>query len=194
MKKPPGSQDDEAAEFPDLEALEAAEEAPLHAFLSNDDVLAAKAKARTKLEAERRTKAMKRIEEEEMERLRLEEGLTTGDQVKDELISITMDLAQHSDKVTINGRPYWHGFTYDVPRHVADTLRESMSRGWQHQDEIDGKNRAQQYQTNRQFSLLQKGKAAPAQNTVSVGAGGAVSGVKPANLGLRAGPEDHAHG
>lgn len=184
----------EASAFDDLDKMiEADDEPRLHAILSNEDVLAARAKARSRLERERHAKAMKRVEEEEVERLRLEEGLTTGDRVKDEIVDIVVDLAPHSDKIVINGQAYHQGFTYPVPRHVADSLRETMARGWAHQDEIDGKNKAQIYAQNRQFKMMAKGKGEMAQNTAIVSASG-VSGVKPANLGLRAGPEDHARG
>lgn len=174
-----------------LEAEGAAPEERLHAVLTNDQVLAARERARKRVEDERVAKALKRVEQEEVERLRVEEGLTTGDRVKDEIVDIVMDLAPHSDKIVISGKAYHHGFTYPVARHIADTLREAMSRGWQHQDEIDGKNKAQQYAANRQFKLLAKGKAEP--SGAVVGTAG-VAGVLPKNLGLRPGPEDHARG
>lgn len=170
------------------------DEVRLHAILTNDEVLAARAKARARLDAERRKAAMKRVEDEETERLRLEEGLTTGDAVKDELVDIVIDLAPHSDKIVINGQAYHQGFTYTVARHVADSLRETMSRGWAHQDEIDGKNKAQIFAQKRQFSIMTKGKAAQAQNTVTLSATKGIGGAVPKNLGLRPGPEAHANG
>ena len=111
----------------------------LHPILSNADYKAAQAKARVKLDKERHAKAMKAVEEAEMERLKMEEGMVTGDGVKDQMVKITLNLAPHSEDIKINGRAHWHGHTYTVPRHVADTMREIQARGWQHQDEIDGK-------------------------------------------------------
>ena len=124
----------------------------LHAVLSNDEVLEARARARAKIEKERRAAAMKAVEAEETTRLRLEEGLVTGVSENDEPVSITLDLAPHSDCIRTNGvegSVYWHGFTYTVPRHVANSLREIQARGWIHQDEIDGKNLTQHYQNKR---------------------------------------------
>lgn len=122
-------------------AAEAAEKPAenAHPILSAEDVEAAKAKARQRVEAERRKTAMKAIEDEETQRLNVEEGLHTGDQVKDELVNLTLDLAEHSSRISLSGRLYFHGQTYTVARHIADTLREIQARGWQHQQEIDGK-------------------------------------------------------
>lgn len=124
-----------------------------HPVLSAEDVALAKQMARDKLNKERHASAMKAIQAAEEARLRREEGLVTGDGAKDEMVRITLDLASHSSNVTINGFPYWHGFTYTVPRHVADTLREVQSRGWKHQDEVDGKTIAQNLQANRRANI-----------------------------------------
>ncbi len=139
-------------------AVTASEEEPrLHPILSNADVLAARAKAKARLDKERHAAAMKAVEEAEAERLRVEEGLVTGDGAKDELVEMTLDLAQHSQNITLNGRPYWHGFTYKVPRHVADTLRDIQAQGWKHQDVVDGKDLTQHYQANRKTFLKMVG-------------------------------------
>jgi hypothetical protein len=65
------------------------------------------------------------------------------------VVTVTLDLAEHSDKIIINGEPFWHGHTYTRPRHVVNQLREIMMRGWIHQDTIDGKDLAQQYARRR---------------------------------------------
>jgi hypothetical protein len=120
-----------------------------HPLLSEEEVAKIRAEARAKIKAEQLSAAKKALLEEEMAKLRAEAGLTTGDEAKDEMVTITVDLAEHSDRLTLNSVPYWHGHTYTVPRHVADTLREMMYRGWQHQNELDGKSLEQFYQTAR---------------------------------------------
>ena len=130
------------------------EEVRLHPILSNEDVRAAQAKALKKVEDERRTAAMKAVEDLETERLRVEEGLTTGVREMDELVSVTIDLAPYAPSIVINngtgGNVYWQGRTYTVPRHVADSLAEMMSRSWKHEDQVDGKSIAQAYGRKRE--------------------------------------------
>jgi hypothetical protein len=167
-------------EADDAPALDDDGTARQHPILTNAELKAAKEKARAKVEADRKRAAMKAVEDAETSRLREEEGLTTGDGVKDQIVMITLNLAQHSQNITVNGRAYWHGQTYKVPRHVADSLREMQARGWRHQDEIDGKSLTQHYQAERTTSLR------------LVGGRGVHVGNAPLNYGLRAGPEDHA--
>lgn len=120
-----------------------------HPILSPEEVKAAKAEARAQILAKQREAAKARLIAEETARLQREEGLTTGDAAKDEFVSITLDLAEHSDKITLSGTEYHHGFTYTVPRHIADTLREIMSRGHDHQNEIEGKGISERFRRPR---------------------------------------------
>lgn len=128
----------------------------LHPILSNTEVRAAQAKARSKIDAERKAAAAADIEERETERLRLEEGLTTGISERDEIVNVTIDLPLYSDKILVNGPRgvvYWHGHTYPVPRHVADSLNENMSRAWRHDDQTEGKSLTQSYQRKRNTAI-----------------------------------------
>ena len=52
-------------------------------LLTADEIEGAKDKARNKVEAERKKAALARIEAEETDRLKVEEGLVTGDEAKD---------------------------------------------------------------------------------------------------------------
>jgi hypothetical protein len=143
----------------------------LHPVLSNAEVLEIRAAAARKLEEERHKAAKKQLEAETLAELRRDANLLTGDGIKDEIVTVTMDLAEHSACVNLDGRQYWHGQSYDVPRHVADTLRDIQARGWKHQDEVDGKNLEAQHRANRQFQSIRKG--APGGKTMS-GSTGAV--------------------
>lgn len=148
--------DDLTAPRPVKEAKKAkpAEDEPrLHPVLSNEEVEAARAKARKEVEADRKAAATKAYIAEEKLRLQREEGLVTGDGVKDEIVHITLDLAEHSGKITLSGTEYHHGFGYDVPRHVADTLREIQARGHNHQNEIEGKMIADRFRRPHNTSL-----------------------------------------
>lgn len=126
-----------------------AAEASTHPILSAEEVEAARAKARALIETKRKKAATDALIAEETRRLEQEEGLVTGNEVKDEMVSIHLDLAEHSSRIVLSGTPYYHGQTYTVPRHVADTLREIQSRGHDHQSEIEGKNIADRFRRPR---------------------------------------------
>ena len=111
----------------------------LHSILSNDEVLEVRKEARAKLEKERVAAAKKELLAKETQRLREEEGLVVSNSVGDEMVSITIDLPPYAARILVNGNAYWHGHTYTMPRHVANSLRETMYRGQMHQQEIEGR-------------------------------------------------------
>lgn len=132
------------------------EEVRLHTILSNDEVRAAQASARKKVEAERRLAAIAQLEAEETDRLRIEDGLTTGIDLMDEIVDITVTLAPYAEKISINGplgKHYWHGKTYAVPRHVANTLQEIMQRMNRHEDQTEGRSIEQMYARKRDTAI-----------------------------------------
>jgi hypothetical protein len=132
---------DDLPEAEDLEAaLDAAEEEDFsHPILSPDEVKAARQKARDRVAALSKKNAMDALVAQEMMKLQGASGLHTGDPVRDELVTVSLDLAEHSDGITLNNDKFFHGHTYTVPRHVADTLRDIQQRGQHHQSELDGK-------------------------------------------------------
>lgn len=140
--------DDDAA-VAVTEMLDAEEE---HPVLSAQEIAEIRAEARKKVEAERRSAARAEMLERELNAARREAGLTTGGP-NDEMVNITLDLAEHSEDIKINGCSYRHGGTYRVQRHLAETLREIMYRGWKHQNEVDGKSLTQFYQKARPYTL-----------------------------------------
>lgn len=60
--------------------------------------------------------------------------------LKEEQFNFTLDLAEHSDRLVIDGTVYFHGGNYTVGQRTYDAMREMISRGWNHQREIEGKN------------------------------------------------------
>lgn len=123
-----------------------------HPILSADELEAIRQEARDKVAAEMRSAARREALEREINAARRAAGLTTGGP-NDEMVNITLDLAEHSDAIVLNGCSYRHGGTYRVQRHVAETLREIMFRGWKHQNEIDGKSLTQFYAKARPYAL-----------------------------------------
>ena len=131
-----------------------ADEQRLHPILTNEEYRAAQAKARKKLEDDRKKAAMRAVEESETHRLRVEEGETGDDTPGGEIVNVTIDLAEHSANLLIDGKPYWHGHTYPVTRRQADSMREMMYRGWDHQREIDGKDLKSFYAAKRTAEIF----------------------------------------
>lgn len=135
-------------------------------LLSDEEVLEARASAKERVMRERRAAAMLAFEAQETERLRREEGLTTGIAQKDEIVNFTVDLAPYCDKISIGGplgAHYYNGKTYTVPRHVADTLAEIQFRTWRHEDQTEGKDLLQTYK--RKFGTSINGVTGASSNS-----------------------------
>lgn len=126
---------------------------PDHPLLTKAEVEEIRAKAKADIEAARKKSAKAQFLEVEKARLLTEEGMTTGIGPQDEMVNITIDLAEYSPAIVINMRAYFHGQTYTVPRHMAETMREIMQRTHLHQNEIDGKSRTHFYQQARATEL-----------------------------------------
>lgn len=139
-----------ADDFFGVDADKVPAEVRLHPILTNEQVEAAKHKALLKLQKEREAAAMQQVEREETERLRREEGLTSGITAEDELVHVVIDVPEWVPWVAVNGQPYWAGFSYQVPRHVARTVQEVMQSSWRSNDIADGKSMTQQFQSRRQ--------------------------------------------
>lgn len=152
--KKPEKDDATAALFAD----DAAPVAQTDSILSQEEIEAAKKVAAENVQKALRDAELKRIVAEEEARLRRLEGQRTGKADKDEMVDIFIDLAEFSDRVTINMVDYYHGYTYPVPRHVADTLREIMQRTHRHQMEIDGKSHEEMYRRTAPVALSPTGQ------------------------------------
>ena len=89
----------------------------------------------------------------------------------EEMRSITVELAEFTDRITLDGRIYVHGQTYLVPKRVFDVLQECMFRTQQHEHEISGKARSQ-FKPRLAINLRPGFEALPATSLVRA-AGGA---------------------
>ena len=103
-------------------------------MLTPDEIETARKTARDRVAAKSKKAALDEVIAAETRRLEL----STGDNYKDEEIWVTMDLAPHSDRLVIDGTVYLHGHTYKRPRHVVNSMREMMMRGWDHEADIKG--------------------------------------------------------
>lgn len=88
-----------------------------------DEILAeAKAVEREKYKAEARRK------------IRIARGL------EEPQVSILIDVPGFTDKIVLDGRPYYHGHTYTVPDSVGATLMHQMDMSWRHESNVGGAN------------------------------------------------------
>ena len=113
--------------------------------LSAAERQAALDKARSIVLEKRKDAAIAFLIDQETVRLQREEGLHSGDPVMDESVRVRIDLPEFAAYLSLNGRQYWHGHSYEQPRHVTNTLREMQQRAWDHQAEIDGKSKNAAY-------------------------------------------------
>ncbi len=126
-------------------------------LLSPSEIAKIKDEARASILSAKKADAKKKLLASETQRLRNEEGLTTGNAHSDEIVNITIDLPLFSPNIIINSQAYWHGRTYPVPRHVADTLRSQMFNSWRHQSEIDGQSKQAFYAAKHVADLYKPG-------------------------------------
>lgn len=71
------------------------------------------------------------------ERSRLRAAIDPSEETR----SITIDLAEFADRITLDGRIYLQGQTYIVSKRQYDVLQECMFRTQQHEHEISGRSR-----------------------------------------------------
>ena len=129
-------------------------DAPL---LPEEEIAAIRAKALRMVLAERKKAAEKALLAEEMEKLRGKEGDRTGDPAADELVNIMIDAGASTDRIVINGRAFFHGQQYTVPRHKAESLREIMWRTQLHEHSITDKPLAAFYAKARNTVITRRG-------------------------------------
>lgn len=139
--------------FGDAPEPEKAEGRPI---LTAKEIEEARRIARERVEKALKEAEKERIIAEEMQRFKAEEGKRTGKVDLDEEVQVTIDLAEFANKISINGQDYWHGYTYTVPRHVYETMRDIMYRGHLHQNALDGKDLATFYRKKAEPQLSGK--------------------------------------
>jgi len=76
------------------------------------------------------------------------ENLRRAQVPADKIVDIEINSAPYVPHFLIDGKPYYNGYTYKVPSRLAAVLYEQMQRSWRHQDEIDGRTRAQNLSRN----------------------------------------------
>ncbi len=135
-------------------------------ILSPAEIREAKAEAKLRVNAALKEAERDRVIADEEQRIQRAEGLRTGRADMDETVIVLIDLAEFCDKIIINGTQYFHGHTYEVPRHVANTMRETMQRTYRHQMVIDGKELEETYRRNKPVLLTPSGARPLVENAL----------------------------
>jgi hypothetical protein len=108
-------------------------------LLTEDDRKALAVEARKSVLEEMKQDARDKYFADEMAKLRREQTPA------DRLVEITIDVAPFVPYIALDGVQFFHGYTYPVTVAQAAVINEQMWRSWQHQDEIDGRNRSEAY-------------------------------------------------
>ena len=80
---------------------------------------------------------------EMMEQLKAKEGIIKikqriADEEEAVLIDFQVQLPPHAGSLRIDGREYFHGFTYKVKPRSAATMADMQARAWDHDKEVLG--------------------------------------------------------
>ncbi len=54
------------------------------------------------------------------------------------LVDVRIDLPAHAGALIVDGRQYFHGFTYKVKPEQAVAFRDMMDKAWRHEKEVRG--------------------------------------------------------
>lgn len=64
----------------------------------------------------------------------------TGKQTEEDLESVLINVAPYADRIILDGVHYLANRTYEVPKAVAATMRDSISQTWKHEAQTGGAN------------------------------------------------------
>ena len=107
----------------------------LQELLSADDIERIRDQARLQVSAEKKREAeaqfLAKALEEERRALEPEQ----------EMVDIVVDVAPFTDRIMIDGKQYFQGRYYRVPRRVYAVMVEIMARSWAHDEEVGSPNR-----------------------------------------------------
>ena len=110
-----------------------------------------KRRAKKQIEAEALKKAEQAAFDQALAEERRAVGMHTGTP-DDEIVPVTIDLPdpEINSCLLVNGKAYYHGFTYQVPKHVKRSFDEAMYRLKAYTArEIEGKKMREFYQRPR---------------------------------------------
>jgi len=130
-----------------------------HPVLTNAEYDAAVAEAQKRLDDAERKAAREKLIADSMDALRRERNALTGVVDLDEPVTITIDVAEYTDRIILDGEQFFHAATYTVSRHKAATINEIMFRSYMHQAQLDGKDPQEAYRRSHAQHVTKSGIA-----------------------------------
>jgi hypothetical protein len=112
-----------------------------YAILSEDEQDALRAKAKEMALKKAKEKAEDDFLKAELAKAEAEQNKKMGLNSNEEMVLHTVNLSSAADRHIINGRHYVHGHTYEVPKSLADCMRDTEFRGQVQEDIRKGNNR-----------------------------------------------------
>lgn len=113
--------------------------------LTEDELALIRSKARAKIDSElaarraaERDALLQQTLEAEIESQRLSAGLTD---YRDEMVEFMVNVGPVSPGLVWNGVIYPHGTWLKKPRHVYDSMRDTMARSWESEDRSGNPNK-----------------------------------------------------
>ena len=97
--------------------------------LSEAEKEALREKAREIAKKSAKTKAEDDFLAAEVKKAEIEENAKYGVVTEEPLVMHTVNLPEAADRHIINGKEYLHGSTYEVPKSLADGMRDTEHRG-----------------------------------------------------------------
>lgn len=131
---------------------------PDYSLLDDKTVADLRAKAEAKVLARRKVEAEEAFLATEMEKI--ERDLYPAE--VQEMRDIVLDLALYADRVTLDGRVFYHGVHYTVPKPVYDVLKECEANSRRHDEEIHGDPDSNFYRQDRNRYKVSARTGAPA--------------------------------
>lgn len=95
----------------------------------------AELKAKKTLEREATDKLTRQMTAEAEADMRRKAGVNKKNEV---LVDVLIDLPEFADRITLDGKEFFHGSIVKVTEGVARTLNEQMQVSWRHQNQVDG--------------------------------------------------------
>jgi DNA-binding GntR family transcriptional regulator len=112
-----------------------------YAILSEDEQDALRKKAQEMALKKAKEKAEDDFLKAELAKAEAEQNKKMGLNSNEDMVLHTVNLSSAADRHIINGRHYIHGHTYEVPKSLADCMRDTEFRGQVQEDIRKGNNR-----------------------------------------------------
>jgi hypothetical protein len=128
-------------ETPIKESKPAPKKTVVEQALSEGEKKALRDKAREMAKKNAKKKAEDDFLAAEVKKAELEENAKYGISTEEEIVTYTVNLPEAADRHIINGKEYLHGSTYEVPKSLADVMRDTEHRGHVQEDIRKGRDR-----------------------------------------------------